>query len=79
MHTVRAPCPPWRRVQVVASDGVWDVMGAHEVVNRVMDVVSCGGGAQEAAQHLVTEAVALALGGPEADADNASAVVILLG
>lgn len=64
---------------MVASDGVFDVMGPEEVVNRVMDVLSAGGSAEEAALQLVTRAVELALCGPAQDADNTSAVVIALG
>lgn len=77
-HEPSDPHPCARIAQVVASDGVWDVMGTHEVVNRVMDVITAGGSADEAATQLVHDAVGLAVGGPHAEADNTSAVVMVL-
>lgn len=72
-------CPARRpRVQLLASDGVFEVMGPDEAVNRVMDALTSGCSAQEAAQQLVTRAVDLALCGPGGDADNATAVVMAL-
>lgn len=62
----------------MATDGVFDVMGPEEVVNRVMDVLSSGGSAAEAARMLVNCAVELSMWGPSGDADNATAVVIAL-
>ncbi len=64
---------------IVATDGLWDVMDPREAVNRVMDVVSEGRSAREAARELVEHAVALAEGSPEADADNTTVLVAVLG
>jgi serine/threonine protein phosphatase PrpC len=64
-------------LQIIASDGVWDVMDAREAANRVMDVLSGGGTAEEAARQLVRDTVMLAECSPDGDADNTSAVVIV--
>jgi serine/threonine protein phosphatase PrpC len=64
-------------LQVIASDGVWDVMSPREVVHRVMEAVAEGKDAAAAAQQLVADAVALAEVSPDGDADNTSAVVYL--
>ena len=64
-------------LQVIASDGVWDVMTPREVVNRVMEAVSEGKDAAGAAEQLVADAVAMAEVSPDGDADNTSAVVYL--
>eukprot|EP00882_Tetradesmus_deserticola_P018075 GHRQ01019398.1.p1 GENE.GHRQ01019398.1~~GHRQ01019398.1.p1 ORF type:complete len:322 (+),score=115.03 GHRQ01019398.1:568-1533(+) len=62
---------------IIASDGVWDVMDAREAANRVMDVISGGGTAEEAARQLVRDTVMLAECSPDGDADNTSAVVLV--
>lgn len=62
---------------IIASDGVWDVMDAREAANRVMDVISGGGTAEEAARQLVRDTVMLAECSPDGDADNTSAIVIV--
>eukprot|EP00878_Enallax_costatus_P026766 GHUV01028757.1.p1 GENE.GHUV01028757.1~~GHUV01028757.1.p1 ORF type:complete len:339 (+),score=67.78 GHUV01028757.1:166-1182(+) len=62
---------------IIASDGVWDVMDSREAANRVMDVVSGGGSAKEAAKQLVQDTVMLAECSPDGDADNTSAVVLV--
>lgn len=64
-------------VQIVASDGVWDVMDAREAANRVMDVISAGGTAEQAAQQLVHDSVMLAECSPGGDTDNTTALVIV--
>lgn len=71
-------CPACTVLQIIASDGVWDVLDAHEAVSRVLDALSEDKTAAEAAQMLVADAVALAEGGPDGEADNTSAVVVLL-
>jgi hypothetical protein len=53
-------------------------MEPREVVNRVMDSLSCGRSAAQAARQLVEDALSLAEGAPGGDADNTSAVVISL-
>lgn len=63
-------------LQIIASDGVWDVMDSREAANRVMDVISGGGSAAEAAQQLVQDTVMLAECSPDGDADNTTAVVM---
>lgn len=40
-------------LQIMASDGVWDVMDGQEAVNRVMEVASEGKTAAQAAKMLV--------------------------
>eukprot|EP00879_Flechtneria_rotunda_P015863 GHRR01016590.1.p1 GENE.GHRR01016590.1~~GHRR01016590.1.p1 ORF type:complete len:233 (+),score=75.21 GHRR01016590.1:1096-1794(+) len=60
---------------IIASDGVWDVMDAREAANRVMDVISAGGSAAEAAKRLVQDTVMLAECSPDGDADNTTALV----
>lgn len=64
---------------IIASDGVWDVMDAREAAHRVLDVLSAGGSAADAARQLVTDTVMLAEGSPDGDADNTTAVVVVLG
>lgn len=64
-------------MQIVASDGVWDVMDPREAANRVMDVVSGGGSAQDAARQLVQDTVMLAECSPGADTDNTTALVMV--
>lgn len=61
--------------QIVASDGVWDVMDPREAANRVMDVVSAGGTAEEAARQLVQDTIMLAGCSPGSDTDNTTALV----
>lgn len=63
--------------QIIASDGVWDVMDPREAANRVMDVVSAGGSAEEAARQLVQDTVMLAECSPDGDADNTTACVVV--
>lgn len=63
--------------QILASDGVWDVMDPREAANRVMDVISAGGSAEEAAQQLVRDTVMLAECSPGGDADNTTALVVV--
>lgn len=78
LHTRhRASCLFSHWLQIIASDGVWDVMDAREAANRVMDVISGGGTADEAAKQLVQDTVMLAECSPDGDADNTSAVVIV--
>jgi hypothetical protein len=72
-HNCRDCC--WQ--QIIASDGVWDVMDAREAANRVMDVISGGGTADEAARQLVRDTVMLAECSPDGDADNTSAIVLV--
>lgn len=62
---------------ILASDGVWDVMDPREAANRVMDVISAGGSAEEAAQQLVRDTVMLAECSPGGDADNTTALVVV--
>lgn len=64
---------------ILASDGVWEVMDAREAGNRVMDVLSSGGSADEAARQLVADSVMLADCSPGADVDNTTAVVLVFG
>jgi serine/threonine protein phosphatase PrpC len=71
------PCVLPLGFQIIASDGVWDVMDAREAANRVMDVLSGGGTAEEAARQLVQDTVMLAECSPDADVDNTSAVVVV--
>jgi len=61
--------------QIVASDGVWDVMDPREAANRVMDVISAGGSAEEAARQLVQDTIMLAECSPGGDTDNTTALV----
>lgn len=63
---------------ILASDGVWDVMDGQEVVNRVMEAAGEGKSATQAAKALVEDAVELGLNSPCGEADNTSAVVVLL-
>lgn len=65
--------------QIVASDGVWDVMDPREAANRVMDIISAGGSAEEAARQLVQDTVMLAECGPGSDTDNTTALVAVFG
>lgn len=60
---------------IVASDGVWDVMDPREAANRVMDVISAGGSAEEAARQLVQDTIMLAECSPGGDTDNTTALV----
>lgn len=60
---------------IMATDGVWDVMGGDEAVRHVMDSAAEGLSAQEAAAQLVLHAEELAACSPGGDADNTSAVV----
>lgn len=64
-------------VQILASDGVWDVMDPREAANRVMDVISAGGTAEEAAQQLVHDTVMLSECSPGGDTDNTTALVLV--
>lgn len=52
-------------------------MDSREAANRVMDVISGGGSAKEAAKQLVQDTVMLAECSPDGDADNTSAVVLV--
>lgn len=63
------------RLQIVASDGVWDVMDPREAANHVMDVISAGGSAEEAARQLVQDTIMLAECSPGGDTDNTTALV----
>jgi hypothetical protein len=54
-------------------------MDAREAAHRVLDVLSAGGSAADAARQLVTDTVMLAEGSPDGDADNTTAVVVVLG
>lgn len=69
--------PSTHAPQIIASDGVWDVMDAREAGNRVMDVVSGGGSAEAAAQQLVRDTLMLAECSPGGDADNTTALVLV--
>eukprot|EP00775_Hariotina_reticulata_P006723 gene6723-6942_t len=62
---------------IIASDGVWDVMDAREAAHRVMDVLSGGGSAEDAARQLVQDTVMLGECSPDGDVDNTSAVVVV--
>jgi serine/threonine protein phosphatase PrpC len=64
--------------QILASDGVWDVMGREEAASRVLDALGEGRGPAAAAEQLVEDCVALAQGAPGGEADNTTAVVIML-
>lgn len=72
-----APVCCFVHAQIVASDGVWDVMDPREAANRVMDVISAGGSAEEAARQLVRDTVMLAECSPGGDADNTTALVVV--
>jgi len=76
---VRRELPRSGGCVVAASDGVWDVLSAHEAVSRVLEAADDGEGADHIAQALVEEAVELAESGPGGESDNASACVVLLG
>ena len=65
-------------VQILATDGLWDVMDGDEAVRLVMDAAAEGLTAQQAAQQLVGHAEELAVCSPGGDADNTSAVVMYL-
>jgi serine/threonine protein phosphatase PrpC len=65
-------------VQLLASDGVWDVMGGEEAASRVLDALGEGRSAAQAAEQLVKDSVALAQCSPGGEADNTTAVVIML-
>lgn len=52
-------------------------MDAREAANRVMDVISAGGSAADAAKQLVHDTIMLAECSPSGDADNTSAVVVV--
>ncbi|GLC73986.1 hypothetical protein PLESTF_001444800 [Pleodorina starrii] len=77
-HVVSLDTKPEDCCLVLASDGVWDVMDGREVVNRVMEAVREGKSAAQAAKMLVQEAVELGVNSPGGEADNTSAIVIML-
>ncbi|GIL51740.1 hypothetical protein Vafri_7664 [Volvox africanus] len=77
-HIVSLQAKPEDCCLVLASDGVWDVMDGQEVVNRVMEAVGEGKTAAQAAKMLVQDAVDLGINSPSGDADNTSAIVIML-
>lgn len=78
MHqTLTGVMLPTVHVQILASDGVWDVMDPREAANRVMDVVSAGGSAEDAAKQLVQDTVMLAECSPGGDTDNTTALVLV--
>lgn len=70
-------CEPFLR-QVLASDGIWDVMSPREVVSHVMESASERKTAQQAAAALVDAAVQLGLSSPGGEQDNTSAIVMYL-
>lgn len=60
--------------------GVWDSFCANEAVNFVMALVEQeGSSATTAAERLCQEAVDRAIDGPDGEADNTSAVVVIFG
>ena len=65
-------------LQIIASDGVWDVLSADEAVAHVMDELSLGKSSQAAAHSLVEHVVKLGLESPLGEQDNTSAIVIAL-
>ncbi|GIL86703.1 hypothetical protein Vretifemale_14948 [Volvox reticuliferus] len=77
-HVVSLQTKPEDCCLILASDGVWDVMDGQEVVNRVMEAVGEGKTAAQAAKMLVQDAVDLGTNSPSGDADNTSAIVIML-
>ncbi|PNH04301.1 putative protein phosphatase 2C 12 [Tetrabaena socialis] len=75
-HVVSFEADPADCCMVLASDGVWDVMGPEDAVNRVMEAANEGKTAAQAAKMLVQEAVDLGISSPSGEADNTSAIVV---
>ena len=79
------PTPTVRKVElnpddvvlIVASDGVWDMMGPTQAVQHVMASLDGGMSTRQAAEKLVRDSIDMALEA-DGDADNTTAVVILL-
>ncbi|KAJ9526227.1 hypothetical protein QJQ45_009693 [Haematococcus lacustris] len=65
-------------MQILASDGVWDMVGADEAVAHVMASLAQGLSAGEAAKALVQLAVSRGLASPDGRQDNTSAIVVSL-
>ncbi|KAL6764123.1 phosphatase 2C-like domain-containing protein [Haematococcus lacustris] len=63
---------------ILASDGVWDMVGADEAVAHVMASLAQGLSAGEAAKALVQLAVSRGLASPDGRQDNTSAIVVSL-
>ena len=77
VHTPLALTLVPMRMQVIASDGVWDAMDADEAVAHVMASAAAGCSAQQAAQALVQSCVDKGVAGLHGEADNTSAIVLL--
>lgn len=77
-HVTVHDLAPEDQCMIIGSDGLWEALTPKDALSRVATVINNGGSAQDAAYELVQDAVALSLAGMYHEADNTSAVVMLL-